>query len=648
MLKKSFLVSTIISVFAFSLSALDASTIKSFQETLSIEENFSILTHPAFKQFATKNPKQVVGLNQIDLDFINSLKTKYSSLSDRDREKKLTLHDDDCVPQALKVAKFIKAIDPNGKNERTKDLLDEIDFMLAKKKASPEWTIQLSGRLAFALSTPSTDELDLLSHVLDEKSRSQLKEPQDLLGIVESVLGYSEEVSVVPNRPTDYPLNVWSDDMDRLFEKHSATPLPEIVQPIFGEGIISLPILNALAAENVTLMALPTEDKKVNAHGIKGHPDKPGASIAAFASHDALHHKLIMEIKKKAFFSYLHRMTDAAVEKGDSAERFFEHFIHNATLRYRGIHTLLQLIVIGLLEDALDTNKFANFRKAMVGQFYMTHEYPGFSPSTFEEQSATGVLKNLADSTLEEFDNPFAWESAQDPFQTSPFDGSSPLSNSEIVQAFIHQVNEGLIVSSALNRYNYLAHTLNENDDEERDHHAALPNNEGGDEERDHHAASASSEQNKEVAPTHEATPPQTGFLLPLDKIFKTEVKRSARFIDVLIKMKDGNEISHSFPTYYHKWHNLDGTIGLLAYAGIKIEKPELPNKLEEARDICSALLSKTAGLVKAQVTNFVEQSTLVLKKVNTNFPGHSIEEAYKIWMNSLNKELKDEAQPEL
>lgn len=647
MIKKSIILSALLSVYTLSTSIVDASTVKSFKETLSIEEDFSILTHPVFKQFASENPRQVVGLDQIDLDFINSLKAKYSALSDRERDKKINRHDDAFIPQAQKVAKFIKTIDPEGKNTAIKNLLDEIDFMIAKKKVSPVWTIQLSARLAFAMSTPSKDELELLSHVLDRKSRSQLQEPEDLLNVIESVLSYSGTVSVIPDHQTDYPLNVWRDDMDRLFENHTATPLDEIIQPILGEGIISLPVLNTLAAENVTLMGLPTEDKKVSAHGIKGHPDKPGTSVAAFLGHDALHHLLIKENKQNTFLQYLHRKTDAAVGKGDSAERFFERHMPFAAARYRGIHTVLQLALIGLMEDAVDTKKMANFRKAMVGEFYITHEYPGVNTSTLDENSATGVVKNLAQSTLENFEDVTAWESATDPLQTSPFDGSSPLSDEHIIESFIEQVNEGKIFLTALMRYSYLSGTQNEisnhthsvaEDSDDEDSAGSTPKISQTD-------VISGVDQDNGVTPTLEAISTQKRSLIPLDKIFKTEVKRGPRFIDIFIKMNDGNEITYSFPTYYHKWHNLDGTIGLLAYAGIKIEKPELPSELEEARNVCSALLSKTTNLIQDQINHFAEQATQVVNKVNTNMPGHSIEEAYKIWANSLSEESEKAAQ---
>ncbi|MBX9696674.1 MAG: hypothetical protein K2X53_01160 [Alphaproteobacteria bacterium] len=652
MLKKYFILPTLLSLFAFSTSILDAARIKSFKETLAIEENFSILIHPVFKQFASENPKQVIGLDQIDLDFISSIKTKYSGISDRDREKKITVHDDECVPQAMKVAKFIKIIDPEEKNVKIKDLFDEIDFMVAKKKVSPAWTLQLSARLAFAMSTPSQDELDLLTHVLDKNSRTQQKNAEDLLDVIQSILGYKTEVSINSDKYTDYPLHVWNDDMDRLFDTHPAIPLTEIIQPILGEGIISLAVLNALAAENVTLMGVPTEDKKVSAHGIKGHSDKPGASIAAFLSHDALHHLLIEENKRDAFFKHLHKKTDAAVENGDSAERFFEQYMPNATLRYQGIHTLLQLTMIGLMEDAIETKKLANFRKAMVGQFYMMHEYPGFTASTLDEKSASGVVRNLTDRTLKYFEDTSIWESNSDPLQTSPFDGSSQLSDKDIVESFMNQVNEEKISFTSLKRYSYLSSDWDESNrgNEPVPNIEAVPSIDQTDVAPITLSTTAlpSGAQINEVASPIESIPTPAHSLIPLHKIFKTEVKRSARFIDVLIKMKDGTELTHSFPTYYHKWHNLDGTLGLLAYAGTKIEKPELPTNLEEAREVCSALLSKTTDLAKIQITHFVDQASKILNKVNTNLPGGSIEGAYKNWMTSLDNGFKEQVQPNL
>jgi hypothetical protein len=643
MLKKSFILSALLSVFTFSTSILDASRIKSFKETLSIEENFSILVHPVFKQFASDNPRQVIGLDQIDLDFIKSIKSKYSGLSYREREKKITVHDDECVPQALKVSKFIKIIDPEEKNEKIKDLLDEINFMISKKKVSPVWTTQLSARLAFAMSTPSEDEISLFQHFLSKNSKALLQTPEDLLRSIESILSYSGDLRVLFDRYSHNSRKLWHDDMERLFEMHPATPLVEIVYPILGESYIGIPVLNAFATENVTLMALPTEDKKINAHGVKGHNDKPGASIAAFLSHEALHHTLMVENKSNAFYMHMHRRTIEAVEEGDSAERFFESCMPYEALRYQGIHALLQLAMIGFMEDTLKTQKLVPFKRSMVGQFYMTHEYPGFNFSTFDETSATGVVTNLANATLASFEEVDAWESATDLLQTSPFDGSSSLSNDDIIESFIDHVNQRIIYLPELQRYTYLSQSSNistSTGDLNTLVPASLPTTEA----IPNIEVASDLEKIEDLIPNVEILPTETHSLIPLDEIYKAEVKRSNRYIDILINMNDGNEIKYSYPTYYHKWNNLDGTIGLLAYAGTKVEKPELPDDLEEARKVCAQLLSTTEGLLKEQINYFVEQATQVFNKKNTTLPGHSIEEAYKIWVGSMNMPLEKTA----
>ncbi|RZI46067.1 hypothetical protein [Candidatus Finniella inopinata] len=98
-----------------------------------------------------------------------------------------------------------------------------------------------------------------------------------------------------------------------------------------------------------------------------------------------------------------------------------------------------------------------------------------------------------------------------------------------------------------------------------------------------------------------------TGFIPFSQKEADLGIKKSRRFIDVLISNNSGESSYYSFPTLYHKYENAKDNLRLLSGAGIKIKFTNLPTDratartaaLKNIKNVKLALMSNLDFLVK-------------------------------------------------
>lgn len=634
-MKKTFL-AILSTTFLTSITGLNATT--TLKDRLGVFDDTitSVTQHPTFASFAKKYPRAAEGSTSVDFDTLSKIRTKYENLSYGDQIRAMRSADPLFLEEARKLVDFMKS-EPHAEMPAVKKMINKIESRIEKNLVTPRWLMTLPLEYVAATSDISEEELDFYRHIFDHDQSKHIKSREDFLTASKFLVpGKTRFLKIVlssllhQNPPYG---KVYSKDTDRIVIDMDKSLVGTLGYTIPGISKFSITFMNALMSDQIMPISIPSKKKQdiqphaapsqldggsepaqntlsieqisgdepraadVQAHvqnqpqvqepaqpKLKAHGLETDAE--GFTVHDYSHQRLIQDNEEHAFRSYILSAATKAFEKGEAVEPFIKRLTPNALDRHNGIYHLQQVIMIRLIDRALTTKDFKSLRQAMLGQFVMQHEYPGLGYKAYEMDSAKDVIQYMADKTNSIVSSSSLWLSPYDPLMTSPIDGSSPLSDADIVDKFLKKLKKGY-------------------------YHDTLPYNVFCD-----------------------AGKP----ILPSEDIDRSEVKRTQRHIDVTIKLKNGSEIHQSFDTYYHKWTNLDDTLSLLGYAGIKLSKPSLEGTSEQdAHRICFNLLSQTHQQIMAQVSHYATVATDILREPFQAKDGSkNLGQAYKKWSQSL------------
>jgi hypothetical protein len=563
------------------------------------------------------------------------------------------------VEEAKKLLAFMKA-EPKADTPEVQEITQKLESRIEKEKITPRFLMKLPLEYVAAVSDITEEELNFYQHVLAFDDAKYLHSKEELVHAAKFLIpGKAKQIDIALSeelhRRAPYG-KVSSGDIERILEENQGL-VGTIGYPIAGISKFSITLMNALMSEQLAPISIPSKIQKntgaiqtqaggevdqakpIGLHDLEkaadtdlapalniidaafdltttegaasdlNNPNLPaviapdliqipqenakeqsvpqlkahGINIDSegFTIHDYSHQRLIQANESNAFENYVLSQSNKAFDKGQAVDPFVTDLLPKALDRHNGIYHLFQVIMLRLMDRALETKDIASFKQAMAGQFMMQREYPGLSYEAYEMDSAKCVIHTIADKTYDVMSSPSVWLSPQDPLKTSPVDGTSALTDEKIVEKTIKSINKETPQETVSGSYN--------------------------------------------AAPSAE-------------DIYKYDVKRHPRYIDVAITLKNGRQIHQTYFTNYHKWTNLDDTLSILNYAGIKISKPSLEGKdADKARKICFGVLSQTHQQALAQVSHYVTVATDVLKEpIPTKDGSKNIEQAYKKWSQSL------------
>ncbi|MBM3632329.1 MAG: hypothetical protein FJX03_01285 [Alphaproteobacteria bacterium] len=513
---------------------------------------FSLSQEQSTKMIQSHHPEEF-GVNKIDQGVIKGHRANLEQYNGKVPEDFYASHDPAIAPLFAKFEAYLKQYaHSNPHHIFTRRLLREMTYQKEDQHISPLWLLGMHLRFAASISTITDDERSLFSHV---------PFPNLFFGITENDAwknSLSTYVSLegYPNKGFELPDMHWSvklkAPMIDLFADRTKKLLPSpILYPLPGEGKLGVSLMVESNLNDVYPACFPTTTNK--GHGIN-------FSQFGFGIHDMLHK--YADRRHYNVVEHVLRRAEVHANNNGNTWKFAEIYPPVAAQRYRVIMSGLKSIYTDMVTKLLPRDGKTAFNRAMVGFFWSLHEAPNFTPHLYNMNDFGKVLKTITASSHHNTvavatDNLDSWESSYDPFATSPIDGTTKLTDAEILD---HPVIKSLTIDQAQgHKYGF------------------------------------------QYYPS-----PLLTTVYSDDSIVSKTVIRNSRFIDVVFNMLDGEELVYSFPTLFHKWTNLDDNLGLLQYGGTNLTKPILPSD-ESQRDTARLIAQDLLERVKLQISDHVK-----------------------------------------
>jgi hypothetical protein len=435
---------------------------------------------------------------------------------------------------------------------------NEVERYLEEKTISAVWLVDAHFRYLTLLNNGDmfAAEKDIFFHVRYNKYLKALLE-KDLRGkpVVTDLykwglsLDRKGEYFYEPGTQVFSP-HVSQKAMKKI-DKEIVKYLPSLIlYPALGEAVFPVDLILNCWMDRIHIMGMPTQTVQ-KVHG-------ETASALGFAFHDLFHFKL--DQRDSSLLSYIYSIVAQHVQEGGFAEDIIPHIVPFAVEKYKLIMDALRKAHESATED----------KEALAGEFTAFHEALRFPVELFSFSNPAEVLQTMLKGSLSYYEEFDSWESPDDILVTSPLTGETMMSDENIREIAIHEALEDPeLVSLALvhNIYNVL-------DDKGQPRYVLDP------------------EEQKTIRQEW------------LRKA-RFEVKKSPQFIDVIIKLPNGEKKTYMLPTLVRKWNNIDHSFDLLEIAGIKMEKPTLTGIPEKDRKIAMDLLANVRSGLQDLMTAF-------------------------------------------
>jgi hypothetical protein len=498
-----------------------------------------------------KHSVEFRGANNLDQQIVAAYQVSYTQFDGKVTDAFYAFNNPAMYPIAQKLSDYLTDYALKFPHHQpTKRFLWELDFHIEGQDISPLWLLGMHLRFAASVSTITEDEKDLLSHVPFPNLYFGLIEKDAWRNSHSSYVSISEynneglELSdehVRTNIQTAV-LTYIEDTIERLLP-------PQILYPMLGQNKLGISFMVKCYLDDNFPVVFPNQP--VNGHGIK-------FSQFGFPIHDMLHQKV--DRRHYELISHVVSRADAFVGLDGDAWQFAKIYSPVAVERYHALMGGLRDVYGNMVTKLLPYHGLREYRKAMLGFFWILHEAPNFAAQIYNMNDFDKVLETITkpsslsavNAALNEIDS---WESSFDPFSTSPIDGSTNLTDDDI---YNHPIFESLLLEDAQG-YKYSSRT----------------------------------DKGRSIGDSYCD-----------DCIVDQQVIRTNRFIDVIFKMFDGEELKYSFPTLFQKWTNLDDNIGLLKYAGTIITKSDLTTA-EDPRQVALETLDNVRKALDSHVERF-------------------------------------------
>ncbi len=497
-----------------------------------------------------------------NLTAIESFRAFYRDHSDgSSKDSLLAEHHDVFTP----FAQFLlETMGKEKQNLNLEELQKEVETTIIKKRVSPDWLIDMHFRF-LALEGMSESERDIFNHVPHHKYLDALL-AKDIHGNPVVIDLYKWGASI--DREGEYFYTAKHEMpyvqgvskraislIDKAITEHLHSP---ILYPSLGEGILPIKLILRNWLDEIYHIGMPIENVK-DVHG------EENTSKVGFAFHDLFHYK--NDKRRVSLEHYIKSMVGSYVMSGQGfALDVIPQLVPLAVQKYNLIMEALEKAYLSIETD----------KHAVAGFFILAHEVSPFSPEVFDISNPIDLIESMRKEGLSYYAEPEAWENPDDPLHTSP-NGATALSDEAIKElAFVRLAEDT---------------TLN------------LP----------HHIYEKRGEQGEYLGyATEEAE--KTGIRKAwLPKNTRSEVQKTAQFIDVKFTFADGEEKTITYPTLNRKWKNVNASLGLLSFAQDHLDRPILKEQdKDEDRKIALGFIELVRSKLEGTVTDFAEKAKAV------------------------------------
>lgn len=426
------------------ITGLTLSVVNAMEEV--ILENKSPIT--LFDQKSYDKTKQAVlekfptalGTRKINAEAITAYRIAFEAIERDDREFKesaLVEHLDALIHFAKKALNYANCL--LREHPQLSILIKEITRRLEDNDITPKWYSYIGLRIQAAISQPSPEEIELFAHA-PNPGENMIKGlyHRDAWKSYEKCQHFLENFQNSTDLCLTYHYDIPHSDHNcikkqiHLLEKE----LPCILfYPLFSTGGLDF----AFMMENILDEIYPISHSKKNqmAHGIDMTP-------VSFTIHDYLHTKI--DPRRRALTTFFTHELDKQIENGDitlKSAPIVRKYVTDVFAMYKD--ALRKLFHLHLNKLSTD-NDLSTFQRTIAAMHHLFHEASYLSPKVFEESNFKNILGHIAkqapiqdeddseDSNEESsYDDLFFFESSIDPFVTSPIDGSSSLTDSEMI-----------------------------------------------------------------------------------------------------------------------------------------------------------------------------------------------------------------------
>jgi hypothetical protein len=495
------------------------------------------------------HPEDFEGMEHMNKETITAYRSSQAQFTGKQMDVFYALHNPNLIPLLRKLEDHMNyqaAWNPNQKRPIGK-LLTEIRFHRDMEEISPLWFLGMHFRFATATSTIREDERELFAHVPHPEVYEGLVTGNAWNGLLTSMVSMGAYENEGLELRQDYPsTQIMGKGLNKVIQ-HLARALPDSIQvPMVGCGKFGVSFMVKCFLDRISPLAFSNQE--LEGHGVK-------FSHLGMPLHDALHDKVDRRVYNLT--KHVIKRADTFIATGGDAWNFAEIYPPIAVQKFQAVMGALEKIYGDFHTKLLVYRGLHDYRKAMVGFIWAAHEAPHFPAKLYNMNDLGQIIDTITshspmsavNAAVDEYDS---WESSFDPLNTSPLDGSSSLSDDEL---YYHVLQSRAIEDAQIYKF-----TLNV----------------------------------RTKTPIYE------------EGIGASQIVRGKRFIDVSFEMKNGEELKYSYPTLYHKWLNMNDNIGLLAYGGTLIEKPEL-SCVEDPRTLALAKLDEVSHGIAAHVKFFRE-----------------------------------------
>jgi hypothetical protein len=557
--------------------------------------------------FAQQYPDFFTGINQIDPSIVRSIRQAAKDVGSEDGA--IVVHDSKLVDLVRGLEKDIFELPVDAKIKRK--LLTEISCKIQMEEVTPLWVWLMHFRVAVLKGQSSDEERQLFEHAINPEFFKGLFADGSATSELKAFINISEyDEDAVHNEEKYYGLSAISSKLFDRVEEEFAKHVPiKISYPLQNVGIIGIAQLVSSWLDDIYPIGFPNE--RIKAHSAFLSP-------AGFAIHDQLHAE--GDPRFYGLKAYLFVQLNNHIAKGGDGNLFLENFAPVIAKNYVMLMSSLKEVYRSALLELLRQDE-AKFRRVLSGFFLMLHEYPPFNANSFKCNDLSTVIEDLTKATLQaieedetmdaedllsrEFEIPdidlIAYGKQQlikDDSITIPYSGQytyvSP-SYEEMKQILLNdpetqyevEIKEKCAYVTIRTKYGaentltyqfsqkkwissrYPEEFLKESEDSENiyDHQLLI-------EEAKKYAL-----QNAVINTSNEAYKEHSDHFrekMITSLISKAYVQRSPHFVDVFFELKTGQKKRYSMATLVQKWLNADDFLGLLAFAGKFIVKPDL------------------------------------------------------------------------
>ncbi len=274
-------------------------------------------------------------------------------------------------------------------------------------------------------------------------------------------------------------------------------------------------------------------------------------SPLGFTIHDYLHY--LIDSRRRSLLGYAITLLDKAASEGVDYEAAIPLSVKQAVGHYKLIMTTFKSLLLALDQRAIDEKSPLSekqYRQSLSGLFWLFHETETLPEGCFKKETLHELVLQMTENAKARLRANECWESDFDLFETSPVDGTTALSDDAIAEKVLDNLDA---VKAFL---------------------------------------------------THPACTKVTKA-----DIKKTEVKKSPRFVDVIVTFKNGESRHYSFPTLYHKYENAKDNLKLLQWAHTGLEFEALPADVTAARETALASINQVTTALANNIDFFVKTS---------------------------------------